>query len=827
MRRSHGRTGPRHTRHETRSYRTRLDTPYYPRESEDGAVDEYNQREDTYEAELLRRYKWLVRDRVGQEQGPLPDIKNIRVSPPEKYNGEDDIEKFDTWLAGLLRWFRVYNVTGDHKDTMRVDLCGTTLAGLAATWYADEVEAWNRRTSKWYFEDLVCEIYKRFIHEVTAQNAATSYQKTKYSCAKGALAFFNDLQRHANRMVQPPDEYSMKRKFLRGLPEDIVENLLKSRRVSAEHTLMDNLLREVKAMESSIQAYHNYRNERHDRPSTSSTTKPSGTQPTNNTRVPRVLRFVKKNQGNYRWGNSKEGRDTQNQGTSRPYPRPSGGNNNNKNSQNRRYTRPATSRNDNENKGAPPGSTQKKTGQNHGGDVTCYKCGKPGHISPNCPTNGPRVFAAQIIDEDAEDAPTESANVQEGHEENEDRDESRSHESDHENDHDGDPVGSQYESDPEGYALDQYEDYVEVDDYSDEGSDVVYIRATRATDRSEIDEILSGDIDVTSISDTSTLVDSGDMSMDLEVIPNGMTPYELLSTLTEETRLMIYCERKESRDPKWTPHYVGTTADRYRPKVSHRLLSLGYDLDDEVEDSEYLHQLAHDEREHFAELTGYRVPDYVVCDACGICIPHVSEMIFTDREGCAYTRTIIRCRTDTTRVFIRAMNDIEETPRAYRYRMVRPVGTMDRPIRGIGETLCLTAYVTINGTKAYALFDSGSTTDAVTPDFTRVANLTVKELAKPVTLQLGCSGSRSKVNFATVSSIEFTSIDVNTYLDIANLDKYDTILGTPFMRKHGISLDFETQEIVIRGTLRIPALLEGEGEAAAKPKVIKTPFRRK
>ena len=37
----------------------------------------------------------------------------------------------------------VYNVTGGHKDSMRVDLCGTTLTGLAVTWYADEVEAWN------------------------------------------------------------------------------------------------------------------------------------------------------------------------------------------------------------------------------------------------------------------------------------------------------------------------------------------------------------------------------------------------------------------------------------------------------------------------------------------------------------------------------------------------------------------------------------------------------------------------------------------------------------------------------------------------------------
>jgi Retroviral aspartyl protease len=115
----------------------------------------------------------------------------------------------------------------------------------------------------------------------------------------------------------------------------------------------------------------------------------------------------------------------------------------------------------------------------------------------------------------------------------------------------------------------------------------------------------------------------------------------------------------------------------------------------------------------------------------------------------------------------------------------------------------------------YTLFDSGSTTDAISPDFTQVASLPVKQLDKPVTLRLGCSGSRSKVNFATESCIEFASITIDTYLDIANLDKYDSILGTPFLWKHGIQLDFETQEIVIHGKLRIPALPEGEGSATA------------
>jgi len=44
------------------------------------------------------------------------------------------------------------------------------------------------------------------------------------------------------------------------------------------------------------------------------------------------------------------------------------------------------------------------------------------------------------------------------------------------------------------------------------------------------------------------------------------------------------------------------------------------------------------------------------------------------------------------------------------------------------------------------------------------------------------------------------------------------------MRKHRIFLNFETQEIVICGKLCIPVLLEGEGKAAAKPKVVTTLF---
>src|ERR1700720_2231627 len=111
------------------------------------------------------------------------------------------------------------------------------------------------------------------------------------------------------------------------------------------------------------------------------------------------------------------------------------------------------------------------------------------------------------------------------------------------------------------------------------------------------------------------------------------------------------------------------------------------------------------------------------------------------------------------------------------------------PKRVNGEDICLVAYVSINGIRAYMLFDSGSTTDAVSPDLARVAELPLLALDKPVTLQLGCSGSRSKVNFTTTAMINFELVHALTFLDIANPDKYDCILKMPFMTKHKIILD--------------------------------------
>src|ERR1700720_4722403 len=83
---------------------------------------------------------------------------------------------------------------------------------------------------------------------------------------------------------------------------------------------------------------------------------------------------------------------------------------------------------------------------------------------------------------------------------------------------------------------------------------------------------------------------------------------------------------------------------------------------------------------------------------------------------------------------IREIDEPKETTRVYHYRMTQPVGTITCPKRVNGEDICLVAYVSINGIRVYTLFNSGSTTDAMSPDLARVAELPLLALDKPVRL---------------------------------------------------------------------------------------------
>ncbi|KAF8230435.1 hypothetical protein L208DRAFT_1281914, partial [Tricholoma matsutake] len=78
-------------------------------------------------------------------------------------------------------------------------------------------------------------------------------------------------------------------------------------------------------------------------------------------------------------------------------------------------------------------------------------------------------------------------------------------------------------------------------------------------------------------------------------------------------------------------------------------------------------------------------------------------------------------------------------------------------------------------------------------------------LTNPYMLQLGTVGSRATVNYGTDITLEAPGISDRTYVDIANFDCYNMIIGTPFMNKNKVILDFENKQVTVNGRL-MPAM---------------------
>ncbi|KIJ37793.1 hypothetical protein M422DRAFT_91218, partial [Sphaerobolus stellatus SS14] len=103
----------------------------------------------------------------------------------------------------------------------------------------------------------------------------------------------------------------------------------------------------------------------------------------------------------------------------------------------------------------------------------------------------------------------------------------------------------------------------------------------------------------------------------------------------------------------------------------------------------------------------------------------------------------------------------------------------------------------IGGTKAHCLLDSGCEGIMISSDFVRANKLPKFELEKPVILQLACVGSKSTVQYRLTTKILLGKEKYDEYFDITNVDYYDIILGTPFLRGLEILSDFKKNSLPI------------------------------
>ena len=85
------------------------------------------------------------------------------------------------------------------------------------------------------------------------------------------------------------------------------------------------------------------------------------------------------------------------------------------------------------------------------------------------------------------------------------------------------------------------------------------------------------------------------------------------------------------------------------------------------------------------------------------------------------------------------------------------------------------------------------------------------------------------INYRTHATIKIGCKVVKEYFDIMNVEHYDTILGTPFLRKMGIVLDFRSpgmarigNEVIPTGKVSFNLLKDTDNNIATKGNIIQS-----
>jgi hypothetical protein len=119
--------------------------------------------------------------------------------------------------------------------------------------------------------------------------------------------------------------------------------------------------------------------------------------------------------------------------------------------------------------------------------------------------------------------------------------------------------------------------------------------------------------------------------------------------------------------------------------------------------------------------------------------------------------------------------------------------------------------VEINGKRVRALIDSGSLADFMSTTLADQLQVNKVPLKKPLQLQLVVHGSRSKINFGATAEFQYQGINDSRSFDIANLDTYDIILGTPFLYQYQVMIGLNPTRVFIGSKVAMP--IEGESVA--------------
>ena len=164
---------------------------------------------------------------------------SIKLDHPETYVGGSDLEEFEVFIAGILRWLKMNCLLGEASIDMQVDYLGTHLTGKAQEWFYRNVEQYDHQVHNWTLETVVQGLQKRFLHTLTHHHMSKMFDMVSQG-TKTIQEVLNDLKKYAAQMIHPPDIYMFCKWFVSAL-HDLLHNEVLKKGYNAEFSTIEQL----------------------------------------------------------------------------------------------------------------------------------------------------------------------------------------------------------------------------------------------------------------------------------------------------------------------------------------------------------------------------------------------------------------------------------------------------------------------------------------------------------------------------------------------------------------------------------------------------------
>ncbi|KIJ32189.1 hypothetical protein M422DRAFT_265984 [Sphaerobolus stellatus SS14] len=276
---------------------------------------------------------------------------------PPTYSGEHNLEKFENWIASVLRYMSMYNLLGPPVE-----------------WFYQQVEQFDREIKHWDLESVMMGLQKWFMPTLSLNKVAVNSNHIM----QGSMTMqqlHQELTKLAKQMIELPDAYSYRRRFMDALKPDIRDQVLK-KGFTAEFSKIDELIEQAVTLDNA-KCYTSGYNSNHGSVylHKTATAEHSRAQPTT----------TQNKSSNPNAGSSNQHKSGSNTFQSMPTTQllSTGGGNLRANL--------TYSRN-------PVKPNPIRTAAKANNTVVCFNCNQPGHIQPNCPfpDKDRRVAGARI-----------------------------------------------------------------------------------------------------------------------------------------------------------------------------------------------------------------------------------------------------------------------------------------------------------------------------------------------------------------------------------------------------------------------------------------------